>query len=94
MASDCLIAASRESGDYIDPARISEFGEMKGKQSGESAVYYDAKTDTYTKVKNPFVKSALKHTSPSDWLYEHIIHNILFPESRYEFKGVTEELKA
>ena len=93
LASDCLISAARESGDYIDPSRISEFGELKGKQSGESAVYYDAKTDTYTKVKNPSAKSALKHTSPSDWLYEHIIHNILFPESRYEFKGVTEELR-
>ena len=22
----------------------------------------------------------LKHTSESDWIYEHVIHNILFPE--------------
>lgn len=91
LASDCLIAAAHVSGDYVDPSRISDFGELKRKQSGESAVYFDAKSDVYTKVKNPSAKCALKHTSPSDWLYEHIIHNILFPESRYDFVGITEE---
>ena len=92
LASDRLIATAKETGDYIVPSGISEFGELKRKQSGESAVYFDAKAGVFTKVKNPAAKSALKRTSPSDWLYEHIIHNILFPESRYEFKGITEEL--
>ena len=93
LASERLIAAAKETGDYIAPSCISEFGELKRKQSGESAVYFDAKAGVFTKVKNPAAKRVLKRTSPSDWLYEHIIHNILFPESRYEFKGVTEELR-
>ena len=92
LASERLIAAAKETGDYIAPSGISEFGELKRKQSGESAVYFNAKAGVFTKVKNPAAKSVLKRTSPSDWLYEHIIHNILFPESRYEFKGITEEL--
>ena len=33
----------------------------------------------------------IKRTSPSDWLYEHVIHNILFPEAAYEFVGILEE---
>lgn len=92
LASDRLIAAARETGDYIAPDLAASFGELKRKQSGESAVYFDAKAGVFTKVKNPAAKSVLKHTTPSDWLYEHIVHNILFPESRYEFKGITEEL--
>ena len=44
------------------------------------------------KVKNPDAKRPLKHTSESDWIYEHVIHNILFPECAYEFVGITLEL--
>lgn len=43
------------------------------------------------KVHDPFAKRVLKDMHPVDAIYEHIIHNILFPNVRYNFVGITSE---
>ena len=43
-------------------------------------------------MKWPAAKAHIKHTTERDWLYEHIIHNILFPDTAYDFIGITEEV--
>ena len=91
LASERLIAAARVSGDYVNPSAFASFGELKRRQSGESAVYYDSSRAMFVKVKNPAAKCAIKRNSSGDWPFEHIVHNLLFPRSRYEFLGVSEE---
>lgn len=43
-------------------------------------------------MKNPAAKAPLKHTVESDWVYEYVIHNILFPETAYELVALGKEL--
>lgn len=64
-------------------------GDLVSKRTGESEVYWNRPDNSFYKVKSPEAKRPLKHTSESDWIYEHVIHNILFPETRYEFIGIT-----
>lgn len=91
-----LLAASQaESGGNTDcgPRNtlrnlIPSLGEQISKRTGESEVYWHAADDAYYKVKSPSAKALLKQTSESDWIYEHIIHNILFPETAYELIAI------
>ena len=66
--------------------------ELVSKRTGESTVYWLAGENAYYKVKNPAAKAPLKHTVAEDWIYEHVIHNILFPATAYELVGVAREL--
>ena len=60
------------------------------KRTGESEVYWNRRESSFYKIKNPEAKRPLKKTGETDWVYEHVIHNILFPECAYELVGVTE----
>lgn len=60
-------------------------------RTGESEVRIVQKEQLYYKIKNPFAKLHLKKHSPEYVLFEHIVHNILFPDCRLEFLGVVEE---
>ncbi len=55
-------------------------------------MYWNHAETSFYKIKNPAAKRPLKRTSETDWVYEHVIHNILFPESAYEFVGIAEEI--
>ena len=35
----------------------------------------------------------MKQTHPEDIIYEHLIHNMLFPNTRYRFIGISEDIK-
>ena len=85
-----LIRAARKSGDFVAESDWSAFGERKRRQSGESEVFFNPARNYYTKFKNPAAKAAIKRTSPDDWIYEHILHNALFANARYDFLGVAE----
>lgn len=87
-----LIRAAKASGDFIPADRLAFYGERKRRPSSESEVYFDPERNLYAKVKDPAAKAYIKRTTPDDWPYEHIIHNIFFPASRYEFQGVSERL--
>lgn len=84
-----LINTAKENGLFINPDTFSTFGERLRKLSGESWVYKSG--DTFTKVKDPFAKRVIKGTHAEDIIYEHIIHNFLFPNTRYTFKGISED---
>ena len=98
-ASDCsardkvreLIGIAKSVGLWVDKAMIPSFGDLVSKRTGESAVYWNHDEGVFYKVKNPDAKRPIKHTGDTDWIYEHVIHNILFPECAYELVGVTEE---
>ena len=85
-----LIAAAKKVGCYMDVKNIP--GTRYTIRSGESEVRLSQKDRVYHKIKNPFAKSHLKKHSPQFALFEHIVHNILFPECPLEFIGVSEEV--
>lgn len=60
--------------------------------TGESIVYLSKDESTYTKMKSPFAKAPIKNTLPNDIIYEHLIHNVLFPSTRYRFVGISEDI--
>ena len=89
-----LTDAAKKAGLWLDKTQIAAFGDLVSKRTGESEVYWNRSESAFYKVKNPDAKRPLKRTSESDWVYEHVIHNILFPECTYEFVGIALELGA
>ena len=88
-----LIEIARAGGLYIEKADWDKFGNKRMTSTGESVVYLSKDGSTFTKMKSPFAKAAMKHTLPEDVIYEHLIHNILFPDTRYRFVGISEDSK-
>ena len=88
--SERLIAAAKTAGLYIAPASIGDFGKQISFTSNESLVFHDEAAGRVYKVRDPFALSLTKKQPPEDAIYEHIIHNIYFPEARYRFEGITE----
>ena len=89
VESSCLVSAAKRIGCYVDVRQIK--GSRISKRTGESEVFWDADAKAYWKIKNPFAKLHLKKHGPAEVLYEHIVHNLLFPETRLEFTGVTDQ---
>ena len=85
-----LIAAAKKNGCFLELKDIP--GTKYTIRTGESEVRLMQQDRVYYKIKNPFAKSHLKKHSPKYALAEHVIHNILFPESRLEFLGITEDM--
>ena len=88
-----LVQIARKYGLYIAKSAWDQFGDRRSVATGESVVYLSNDGDTYTKMKSPFAKAPMKQTHPSDIIYEHLIHNILFPSTRYHFVGISEDVK-
>ena len=87
-----LIAVAKQTGKYIDPKELEKLGERYSQRTGESVVYIDKGHGKVYKVKNPYAKAAIKNGAPEDAIYEHLIHNRLFPETKYTFEGITDHL--
>ena len=79
---------------YIEKSDWNKFGNRRRIPTGESIVYLSKDGSTYTKLKSPFAKAPMKHILPEDIIYEHLIHNILFPDTRYHFIGISENSKS
>lgn len=47
--------------------------------TGESIVFLSKDGSVFTKMKSPFSKAPLEQSHPEDIIYEHLIHNMLFP---------------
>ncbi len=86
-----LIEIAKKANLYLTKEECTELGEFVPILSGESKIYENAAQGLVYKVRNPFAKIHLKNQDLRYILYEHIIHNILFPETRYSFIGVTED---
>lgn len=87
--SSILIAAAKRVGCFVNAKDVP--GTKYTIRSGESEVRLVQKDRVYFKIKNPFAKSHLKKHPERFALYEHIIHNILFPECVLDFIGVSED---
>ncbi len=88
--SDALIATAKRTGCFVETASVP--GTRYTIRTGESEVRLVQKEQLYYKIKNPFAKLHLKKHPPEYVLFEHVVHNILFPDCRLEFLGVAEEL--
>jgi hypothetical protein len=86
-----LVEIAKKSNLYISVNEFFRLMERKQKPSGESVVYIDEESSMVYKIKDPYAKSPMKHgVQPEDVIYEHIVHNLLFPESRYTFEGISD----
>ena len=90
--SSRLIAIAKENGLFVAKSEWENLGDRKRLPSGESIVYLSPDGQVVIKLRNPFAKSAIKQMHASDAIYEHLIHNILFPNTRYRFKGISEDI--
>lgn len=78
---------------FVAKSEWEKLGARKRLPSGESIVYLSPNGQEVIKLRNPFAKSAIKQIHASDAIYEHLIHNILFPATRYTFKGISEDVE-
>ena len=85
-----LIAIAKDFGLYIEKSQWEDYGDRKRLPSGESIVYLSEDGKVVIKVRNPFAKSVVKRMHAQDAIYEHLLHNILFPNTRYTFRGISE----
>ena len=85
-----LIAIAKTHGLFVPKNKCAEYGDRKRLPSGESIVYLSNDGSTITKIRDPFSKASIKSLHAQDVIYEHLIHNILFPLTRYNFIGISE----
>ena len=91
--SERLVSIAKKNGLFIPSKDTHILGEKFPKRTGESVVYIDRPSGKVYKVKDPYAKSAMKSgVQPEDAIYEHTVHNLLFPETEYTFEGISEEL--
>ena len=91
--SDRLIDLAKEHNIFFSLNECKKFGERVRERSGESIVYFNEETKKYTKLKDPYAKAPIKNISAYDAIYEPIIHNLIFPNVTYTFKGITEDIE-
>jgi len=89
--SCALIAAAKKVGCFLELTSVP--GTRYTIRTGESEVRLVQKDRLYYKIKNPFAKVHLKKHPIELVLFEHIVHNVLFPECRLEFMGITEDCR-
>lgn len=87
-----LIAIAKANGLYIPRDRWNELGLRKMSPSGESIIFYDEDKLNVFKVRNPLAKAAIKRLRAQDIIYEHLVHNMLFPQTRYSFIAISEDI--
>lgn len=87
-----LIAIAKTHGLFVPKNKCAEYGDRKRLSSGESIVYLSNDGSTITKIRDPFSKASIKSLHAQDVIYEHLIHNILFPLTRYNFIGISEDI--
>ena len=89
--SRALISAAKKVGCFIETKDVP--GTRYTIRTGESEVRLVQKEGLYYKIKNPFAKLHLKRHPAEYVLFEHIVHNILFPDCRLEFLGIAEDYR-
>ncbi len=86
--SERLVALAKENGLYIPETDYGKFGIRNADRTGESVVYKNDAENRHYKVKDPYAKAPIKGNAPEDAIYEHLVHNRLFPEDPYRFEGI------
>lgn len=91
--SERLIAIAKHNGNYIEHRDVLSWGTRLLKKTGESEVIVAHTDRRVYKLKDPYAKSPLKgNVHPEDVIFEHLVHNKYFPETRYTFEGISEDL--
>ncbi|MDD2951948.1 MAG: hypothetical protein PHC95_02115 [Parabacteroides sp.] len=90
--SSQLIEIAKAHDLYIPKSEWADFGERKRTPSGESIVYFDSVNNRVVKFRNPMAKAVIKQLHAEDIIYEHLLHNILFPDTHYQFMGISEDV--
>jgi N12 class adenine-specific DNA methylase len=91
--SERLVSLAKQHGLFIPAEVIKTLTGKVAKRTGESVVYIDTAAGKVTKVKNPYAKAAMKSgVQPEDAAFEHLVHNLLFPETAYTLEGISEEM--
>lgn len=91
--SERLVRVAKQHGMFIPAEVVKTLTGKYQKRTGESVVYIDIKGGKVTKVKDPYAKSPMKSgVQPEDAAFEHLVHNLLFPETEYAFEGISEEM--
>lgn len=91
--SERLVNIAKQHGKFISNKTTKALTGKVPKRTGESVVYIDTNTGKVAKVKDPYAKSAMKSgVQPEDAIFEHLVHNLLFPETAYTFVGISEEM--
>ena len=90
--SERLIAAAKANGQFVERKDWGQYGDRVPGMTRESTVFQDRNERKHIKVKDPFALTAIKGNYPEDAIYEHLIHNLLFPDTRYTFLGMSEDL--
>ncbi len=85
-----LIEKAKKIGIYICPSSLNSYGERKCKPSGECVVYINESKGHVIKIKDPYAKAPMKGHASADAIYEHIVHNLLFSNTKYRLIGITE----
>ena len=88
--SDALIAAAKRTGCFVETASVP--GTRYTIRTGESEVRLVQREQVYYKIKNPFAKAHLKKHPIEFALFEHVVHDILFPDCGLEFLGIAEDM--
>lgn len=88
--SCALIAAAKRTGCFVETASIP--GTRYTIRTGESEVRLVQREQVYYKIKNPFAKAHLKKHPIEFGLFEHIVHNILFPDCGLDLLGIAEDM--
>ncbi len=88
--SCALIAAAKRTGCWLETASVP--GTRYTIRTGESEVRLVQKEQVYYKIKNPFAKAHLKKHPIEFALFEHIVHNVLFPDCGLDFLGIAEDM--
>ena len=91
--SERLVSLAKQHGLFIPVEVIKTLTGKVRKRTGESVVYIDKEAGKVTKVKDPYAKSAMKSgVQPEDAAFEHLVHNLLFPETAYSLEAISEEM--
>ena len=91
--SERLVNIAKRNGLFIPAEAAGDLASKVSKRTGESVVYINKEAGKVTKVKDPYAKSAMKSgVQPEDAAFEHLVHNLLFPETAYTLEGISEEM--
>ena len=86
LASACADERGRDSGPLSsDPVCRESQALISAAKKQKEGLYY--------KIKNPFAKLHLKRHPAEYAVFEHVVHNILFPDCRLEFLGIAEDCR-
>ncbi len=86
-----LFEIAKQNGLFIERETINKYGDKLCTKTGECEIFYNEKENVIYKVKDPFAKWVIKELHAEDLIYEHIVHNLLFPNTRYKFIGIAED---